>query len=293
MFSPFHFRKDHLEARVCDGTNLEFPDRSFDLAFSFSSIEHFGGHTQAVESLKEMFRVLKPGGIAVITTELILNTLGRIPGFFKRHQLNRIFLASTGFRLAGGGIDLRIERRFLRDPIDFPFEDPTRPCVVLRKGFATFTSILLFLQKPLHAPAGGEQAITGEERPYPIRRYLHKATITSPVTRSLAKRRTAIRLPLSVRNAGDVVWYNHPGASHTVRIGAHLLAPDGSVLQQNFSRQDLPRSLRPGEEVHLDLVCTAPDRCGDFALEIDLVKEGVLWFGEEGSPTLTVGLRVE
>jgi ubiquinone/menaquinone biosynthesis C-methylase UbiE len=58
-----------------DGTNLEFPSNTFDVAFSFSSIEHFGGenHSGALKSLMEMKRVLKPGGIAVVVTEYIIN----------------------------------------------------------------------------------------------------------------------------------------------------------------------------------------------------------------------------
>ena len=58
-----------------NGTQLEFPSDSFDVVFSFSSIEHFGGenYSGALKSLKEMERVLKPGGIAVVTTEYIIN----------------------------------------------------------------------------------------------------------------------------------------------------------------------------------------------------------------------------
>jgi ubiquinone/menaquinone biosynthesis C-methylase UbiE len=61
-----------------DATNLEFPSESFDIAFSISSIEHFGGknHSGALRSLKEIERVLKTGGIATISTEYILNDKG-------------------------------------------------------------------------------------------------------------------------------------------------------------------------------------------------------------------------
>lgn len=58
-----------------NGTQLEFPSDSFDVVFSFSSIEHFAGENYSgpLKSLKEMERVLKPGGIAVVTTEYIIN----------------------------------------------------------------------------------------------------------------------------------------------------------------------------------------------------------------------------
>jgi ubiquinone/menaquinone biosynthesis C-methylase UbiE len=58
-----------------DSTKLEFSSDTFDIAFSISPIEHFGGnnHSDALQSLKEIERVLKRGGIATVPTEYILN----------------------------------------------------------------------------------------------------------------------------------------------------------------------------------------------------------------------------
>ena len=52
-----------------------FPSDSFDIAISFSSIEHFSGegYYGALESPKEMERALKPGRIAIVATEYIIN----------------------------------------------------------------------------------------------------------------------------------------------------------------------------------------------------------------------------
>ena len=74
-YSPFPYNQSALTALRMDGTQLEFPSDSFDIVFSFSSIEHFGGedYSGALKSLKEMERVLKPGGIAIVTTEYIIN----------------------------------------------------------------------------------------------------------------------------------------------------------------------------------------------------------------------------
>lgn len=74
-YAPIPYREEALEVLKMDGTRLDFEDDSFDIAFSFSSIEHFGGdhHFGALKSLKEMERVLKTNGIAVISTEYIIN----------------------------------------------------------------------------------------------------------------------------------------------------------------------------------------------------------------------------
>ncbi len=74
-YALFPYKEDALTVLRMDATNLEFPSDTFDIAFSISSIEHFGGknHSGALKCLKEVERVLKTGGIATITTEYILN----------------------------------------------------------------------------------------------------------------------------------------------------------------------------------------------------------------------------
>ncbi|HEX5981785.1 MAG TPA: class I SAM-dependent methyltransferase, partial [Nitrososphaeraceae archaeon] len=74
-YAPFPYNEDALTVLRMNGTKLEFPSENFDIAFSFSSIEHFGGknHLGALRCLREIERVLKRGGIAVIATEYIIN----------------------------------------------------------------------------------------------------------------------------------------------------------------------------------------------------------------------------
>ncbi|HEY2602382.1 MAG TPA: glycosyltransferase [Thermoleophilaceae bacterium] len=60
-----------LELQVQDATQLDFPDESFDCCICISVIEHVpgDGDTQAME---EMWRVLKPGGVLHLTTNVAL-----------------------------------------------------------------------------------------------------------------------------------------------------------------------------------------------------------------------------
>jgi Methyltransferase domain len=62
LYTPFPYREDSLTILRMDGTKLEFPSESFDVAFSFSSMEHFGGknHAGALRCLREIEGVLKP-----------------------------------------------------------------------------------------------------------------------------------------------------------------------------------------------------------------------------------------
>jgi ubiquinone/menaquinone biosynthesis C-methylase UbiE len=55
---------------------------------SLFHLEHFGGenHSGALKSLKEMERVLKPKGIAIVTTEYIINGKDH-PEFFNSQNI--------------------------------------------------------------------------------------------------------------------------------------------------------------------------------------------------------------
>jgi SAM-dependent methyltransferase len=71
-FAPYAYREDHLEVRSMNALQLDFPDASFDIVFSLSSIEHFGGPRATEGAAQEMSRVLRPGGHLVITTECLV-----------------------------------------------------------------------------------------------------------------------------------------------------------------------------------------------------------------------------
>jgi SAM-dependent methyltransferase len=79
--APYPYREDHLEAMWMDGRELRFPDASFDVVFTLSSIEHFGSPEDIARSAREIGRVLRPGGHAVIVTECLvrLHPLDRAP----------------------------------------------------------------------------------------------------------------------------------------------------------------------------------------------------------------------
>jgi ubiquinone/menaquinone biosynthesis C-methylase UbiE len=54
---------DRIDCAVGDANQLDFPDNSFDLVISRATLHHLSDPTGA---LKEKYRVLKPGGFAII-----------------------------------------------------------------------------------------------------------------------------------------------------------------------------------------------------------------------------------
>lgn len=59
------WKRPNLKFAVLDGTALPYPDMHFDKVISFETIEHTTAYR---EMLREFHRVLKPGGIAFIST---------------------------------------------------------------------------------------------------------------------------------------------------------------------------------------------------------------------------------
>jgi SAM-dependent methyltransferase len=148
-YAPFPYNEDTLTALRMDATNLEFPSESFDIAFSISSIEHFGGknHSGALRCLKEVERVLKTGGIATISTEYILNDKEH-PEFFNKRTIYDDLINKLEKLQLVEPLDLRITTRTLDTAMGlYDTEGISHPDILLRYGDLLFTSVMLVFQK--------------------------------------------------------------------------------------------------------------------------------------------------
>jgi SAM-dependent methyltransferase len=180
--APFPYREDHLEVRWMDARRLDFPDASFDVVFSLSSFEHFGGPDDVAAAARELGRVLRPGGHAFIATECFverhwtnaapvdfavkLGTLGRKRGraglrrravvveVFTPRELERLIIGPSGLDLSEPlDLDLPPASRVNVTQTDehglHPASGDYWPHVILRASRSLFTSVSLPLQKPL------------------------------------------------------------------------------------------------------------------------------------------------
>jgi SAM-dependent methyltransferase len=102
-----------------------------------------------------------------------------------------------------------------------------------------------------------------------------------------------LEIPLRIANRGDTVWTHAPaGGRGVVAVGGHLYDATGTLLALDFLRAPLARSVPPGEEIEAFAAFAAPAQAGLYRLELDMVDEGIAWFGRTGSPTVNISLRV-
>jgi len=158
-YAPFPYKEDALTVLRMDGTKLKFPSETFDIAFSFSSIEHFGGrnHSGALKSLQELERVLKKGGIAVITTEYIINDKDH-PEFYNKKTIYSDLIDRLQSLKLVEPLDLRITTKTLDTVIDYPqavYWDTSNdkdfqrkhPLILVKVGNILVTSVMLVFIK--------------------------------------------------------------------------------------------------------------------------------------------------
>ncbi|HLM55019.1 MAG TPA: hypothetical protein VK422_02755, partial [Pyrinomonadaceae bacterium] len=129
--------------------------------------------------------------------------------------------------------------------------------------------------------------------PLPEGGFRAELRVVEPPARLAAGERATLRV--IVRNAGGAVWRTRDrvGSPFQVSLGNHWLHADGSAAVNDDGRSPLLRDLAPGEEVELPLAVNAPPRAGDYLLELDMLQEGVSWFGLRGSRTIRLPVRVE
>ena len=146
-WAPFPYRKERLLVQRADGCALPFAANSFDVVYSLSSIEHFGGHGRAAQAMREMYRVLRPGGVACVATELILEG-GPHYEYFLREELDEYITFSSGLVPVEKLHEKPLPRDLIDDPVWLDGDTSKLPHIVLGLGELRWTSVMLFFRKP-------------------------------------------------------------------------------------------------------------------------------------------------
>ncbi|HWF24646.1 MAG TPA: class I SAM-dependent methyltransferase [Solirubrobacteraceae bacterium] len=180
--APFPYREDHLEVLWMDARALNFDSNTFDVVFTLSSIEHFGSPADIAQSAREIGRVLKPGGHAVVVTECfvrhhpldtstaevakrLITANRKMPGakpgqrvaladVFTPRELTKEIVRPSGLRLIQP-LDTTMSRaswdnltRCAPDGQLVPRSGHKYPMVLMQLRRSVFTSVCLILEKP-------------------------------------------------------------------------------------------------------------------------------------------------
>ncbi len=92
---------------------------------------------------------------------------------------------------------------------------------------------------------------------------------------------TLVHAQVDVENAGTATW-----RPDDVKAASHWLDERGNPIVWDGPRAELPHAVGPGERAALTMALRGPIPPGRYRLELDLVDEHRLWFGEAGSETL-------
>jgi SAM-dependent methyltransferase len=82
----------NFQVRAGDVRRLEFPDDSFDLVFSNSTLDHFETKAEIEQSISGFARVLEPGGCLLITLDNPMNPVVGVRNFLPQRATGAIGL---------------------------------------------------------------------------------------------------------------------------------------------------------------------------------------------------------
>lgn len=159
---PFPVDDGKLQAIRMDMRFLDFDNNTFDFCYSSCAIEHIGEDNDFLQHLNEVNRVLKEGGIYVLTTELQFGEK-TIPDqnnyVFNKEHLSNLISESKLYPI------LDVNTELTHNEINYPFPSNIRnisflgnsyvndklfnyfPHLILTRGKVPFTSVLLVLGK--------------------------------------------------------------------------------------------------------------------------------------------------
>lgn len=100
---------------------------------------------------------------------------------------------------------------------------------------------------------------------------------------------TAVPLHVRVRNRSNVPleWSDSPHG-----LSYHVIRADGTPERYENARVWFVPPLPEGGERAMTLSVVAPERPGEYVIEVDVVWEGICWLGDRGNVPARVRLRV-
>jgi SAM-dependent methyltransferase len=288
-YAPFLYPRENLQFLRMNALDLKYPENSFDFILSASSIEHFGKIAAIEKSIQEMYRVLKPGAICVITTELKLNRLaGNLPDtrIFKLDELITLF-KKNNFLIDDSSIDTRIENHLLNNWVKLPQEILKSPHVILRFLRTIFTSIALTFYKP------GNQVQKGPWKGKTDFKLLNfKNDLKVNIDKTILQNNQTVEIKISLKNLSNFDWFTD-GDSNRIAIGIKLLNANWEAIDHNFGQITIPQNIKKGGYFQFSVDYQLPTlNPGRYKLFFDIKRELMYWFADKGEKPFVIDIEI-
>lgn len=164
-------------------------------------------------------------------------------------------------------------------PVNIPFFSPRD-----RIGM-----MLIEVQVPHEPAARNEFESAWMKGAFPASDYREEIVALDPPSVMHPGEKVDIRF--KVRNLGNATWpaVGTKDFRYQINMGDRWISA-GSKAEDN--RAVMKGDLPPGGEIEMTLTVNAPQKPGEYTLEIDMVHEGVTWFSERGARPLRLSVRV-
>jgi SAM-dependent methyltransferase len=275
------------------GQSLPFADEVFEGVLCMNALHHLPSYAVA---LREIYRVLKPGGRAVFSEPGSSHATEPLSQYRMREEnvveKNVSLAAVRRLAMDAGFSRMRVVPLRSSDAYAFDYQAASDDAAALERMW----------EETLRHGAGEHARFVlhkGEDPPadtlLPGQKLIGrlKADIVLERVSDEVRKGQVFTDRVRVTNTGSVTW-KMVGRRFGGQVTVGLKVCDGNneVLREDLARTPLPRDIAPGESMTIDLHVPGVLDPGRYTLRYDMVVEGVTWFEFQGSTFTTRELDV-
>jgi ubiquinone/menaquinone biosynthesis C-methylase UbiE len=275
-----------------DCERLPFPDNAFDGVICFNSLHHMPDYTVA---LREIHRVLKNGRKAAFSEPGTRHTVS--PEAVREMELYGVLERDLDVReIAGlaeniGFSEMDLKPFIYTEHLDY---DRRKWEAFLRKEppviddyVGRLIDFLITVHTVFTLRKGGARELDSRI-PEALSAHIKLQGVPERIqTGSL------IAFRARVKNTGHSHWLaRRTPYGGFVTFGMKVFNEQGAFVTDALGRTDLGKDVAPGLEIELEVGFRVELAPGNYRIECDMVDEGIAWFQEIGSKSVTVSLKI-